>query len=122
MPDNHLPHWPRWPLAETAAPAKPIAPLTAALRCSAALLSDDLDEVRAAEAVAQEWCAAAEAAVIAADNAREADYAAYEAAEAEFSRADHALALLGRKLDELEQEAGWDELREQRRAYWRRVY
>lgn len=95
--------WRRWPMLAG---------------CSAALLSDDLDEVRAAEEIAQEWCAAAEAAVIAADNGREADYAAYEAAEAECNRADHALAMLGRKLEE---EAGWDEVREQRRAYWRRA-
>lgn len=100
---------------------QPTPSLTAALRCSAAILSDDLDEVRAAEEIARDWCTAAEAAVIAADNGRDADYDAYERAEAEFTRADHAVALLGRRLEELEQEAGWDAIREDRRAYWRRA-
>lgn len=95
--------------------------LTAALRCTAALLSDDLDEVRAAEEIARAWYNAAEDAVVAADTGRQHDYPAYERAEAAFARAEKALGMLSRRREELAEEAGWDEIREQRRDYWARV-
>ena len=84
-------------------------------------LSDDLDELHAAAETARARRAAAEAAIELADTGSEADYPAYERACATFDRHDDELALIERRIDELEEEEGWEVRREERRAYWASV-
>lgn len=64
---------------------------------------------------------AAEARIIAADTGLPADSPAYDAATEEFDLVDDELVLLDRRIEELEEDAGWDAVREQRRAYWAAV-
>ena len=82
-------------------------------------LSDDIGAVAEALDAAERRRTAAEAAMQSADTGEAADYAAFDAAEAEFRHADSDAAYLRRRRDELEFEAAWDELRDERRGYWR---
>ena len=86
-----------------------------------AYLSDDPDEIRAALDAARARRDIAEAAMLAADTGDEADWPALEAADTAFHRADRELALLACKIDELEAEAAWDEMRDLRRGFGARV-
>lgn len=90
-------------------------------RCPApaVCLSDDLDELLAEEdRLKAEWDAA-EAALIAADDAH--DMAAYDQASETFDRVDNALFLVRRRIDELEEDEAWAAIREARSEFWRAV-
>lgn len=84
------------------------------------LLLNDIDEVREAIAEAEERCAVAEAAFDAANTA-DADMAALNRAEAEYEAAIAELSALERRLDELEETAGFAEWCELRRAHHQSV-
>lgn len=79
---------------------------------------DDLAALSARAEIVRAERAAAEAALIAADTGHAADLPAYEHAVEDFDLADDELVLLERRIDELEEEAGWAAAREERRAFW----
>ena len=64
---------------------------------------------------------AAEAAILAADTGSEADMPAYERACKAFDEADDVLALIGRKLFEIEEDCAYEAQRRERADYWRAV-
>lgn len=79
---------------------------------------DDLDALRARAEILRAELDAATAAMDAANTGNPEDLAAYERAGENFDRADAELLLIERRIDELEEEAGWAAKREERRAYW----
>lgn len=86
-----------------------------------AAASNDRDEVAAAVEAVSARRAAAEAEMQQRDTLDPADWPTRDAASADFDRLDRALAMLRRRLAELDDAAGLDELREMRAGYWQRA-
>ena len=84
-------------------------------------LSDDLNELHAAQDAYTALRDAAEAAMLAADTGSDADIPAYERACKAFDEADDVLVLIGRKLFEIEEDCAYEAQRRERADYWRGV-
>lgn len=85
------------------------------------LASDDLAALEQRRDVVTAARDAALEAMAAADTGSRMDWPAYDRAAAVFDPLDDELALLDRRIWELEEDAGYAAMREEHRAYWRAV-
>lgn len=83
--------------------------------------SDDLDELYAERERVVAEREAAERAMRAAGAGNKADWPAYDRAAEDFDAADQVLAMIGNRIEELEEDNAFEALAECRRAYWQRV-